>query len=232
MTHPLKRRLAALLVPLLVGLSACGGGGGKGDDGLPSEVLDGAKRALDATPGVHLVLNTPKLPEGISGVLLADGIGTHAPAFEGNIKVSISGIPADVAVVAVDSLVYAKLPFTQKFVEVDPADYGAPDPSTLMDPTTGISSWLVEAKGVSKGKQVRDGDDVLTTYEGALAGEIVKQVIPTADDKKDFEATFTIDESGKLRSAELSGSFYAGKPAVAYTITLDQYGTDKVIKAP
>ena len=39
---------------------------------------------------------------------------------------------ADASVVAVDGVVYAKLPFTTKYTDIKPADYGAPDPADLM----------------------------------------------------------------------------------------------------
>ena len=102
--------------------------------------------------GVRIGLSTPKLPPSVNGLLAADGVATHDPAFKGTIKVAASGITADADVVAVDGIVYAKLPFTSKFVPIDPADYGAPDPADLMNPDGGLSSLLTAAAGRGGGQ--------------------------------------------------------------------------------
>jgi lipoprotein LprG len=225
------RALAALLVPLMITLTACSGGGGKGD-GKPGDVLSAAKQALDGTTGVHLQLSTPQLPKGVSGVVKADGTATHDPAFEGSIDIIYSGISANIKVIAAGGGVYAVLPFTTKYAEVDPTDYNAPDPAGLMDPDAGISAWLTKATGVTKGSSVRDGDEVLTSYDGKLDGAAIVSAIPSADDKGSFDATFTIDSDGKLRKASVTGAFYKGKPELTYDVTITAYGTKKDIKAP
>ena len=121
------------LVTVSLALAVLGGCGGHGKPAAdPQKTLAAAKRNLDATSGVRIGLSTPKLPTGVSGLLRADGIGTHAPAFTGSIQVSAGGVTADATVVAVHDTVYAKLPFTSKFVRIDPATYAAPDPARLM----------------------------------------------------------------------------------------------------
>jgi len=137
-----------------------------------------------------------------------------------------------VPVIAVEGQVFAKLPFTTKYTEIDPADYGAPDPADLMDSTQGLSSWLTAVTGVKKGDQTRDGDKVLTTYTGTLPGSAVAPVIPSATPKADFDATFSIDDEGYLAAAEVVGPFYGDAGDVDYTIKLDDYGTDKDITKP
>jgi lipoprotein LprG len=225
------RPLAAVLVPLLIALTSCGDDGGKGD-GAPDDVLATAKKTLDDTSGVHLVLETPEMPKGVSGVTKADGIANHQPAFEGSIDLVYSGIEATVKLTAVDGLVYAVLPFTTKYNEVDPKDYNAPDPAALMATEGGISSWLTEATDVQKGEQTRDGNDVLTTYTGTLAGSAVVSAIPSANEKSEFDATFTIDDEGKLRTASVTGEFYKGDPELTYDVTFTEYGTEKEITKP
>jgi lipoprotein LprG len=235
-TEPHPRRLRLAVAPVVLGLvlggglTACSGDDGTGGD--PDKVLSTAKKKLDETPGVHLELETPELPDGVSGLVKADGIATHQPAFEGKIDVVYSGITATVPVTAVDGVVHAVLPFTEDYVEVDPADYGAPDPAALMDPDSGISAWLTAATGVSEGDKTREGGDVLSTYRGTLAGSTVAKSIPSADEGGEFDATFKIDEDGLLRTASLTGAFYAGEPELTYDITLTDYGTEKEITAP
>lgn len=218
--------LAAVLLA-----SGCGRDGG-GAKVPPAQAMAEAKQELDETPGVHLSLITPALPDGVSGVVKADGIANHQPAFEGTIDLIISGFTGTVPVTSVDGVVYAVLPFTKKYVEVNPADYGAPDPAQLMDPDNGVSSWLTEATDLVQGDQVRDGSDVLTSYHAALAGSVVVKAIPSADPAGDFDATFTLDVDGRLRAASLTGVFYKNKPPLTYVVTLTQYATQKDITAP
>jgi lipoprotein LprG len=198
----------------------------------PEEVLAEAKTVLDETSGVRLRLATEKLPPSVDGVLRAEGVGTHDPAFEGDLTVSIGGLPADVPVIAAQGKVMAELPFTTSYVEVDPAAYAAPDPAGLMDPDEGLSSLLTAAEDVEEGEQVRSGKDVLSSYSGSVPGEVVASIIPSAAAGTDFDATFTVDGEDRLREAVLSGPFYPEAKSVTYTITFDEYGTTADITLP
>jgi lipoprotein LprG len=225
------RAVVALLLALLT-LSACTG---KDEpDKSPSQTLAAAKQHLDDTSGVRVGLSTKKLPSGVNGLLTADGIGTHDPAFTGKIKVSATGITADAAVVAVDGVVYAELPFTTKYVKIDPADYGAPDPADLMNTEGGLSSLLTSATGVKQGDKVRDGKSVLSSYSATVPGKAVAAVIPSASTSADFRASFTVSDQDRLARAVLTGPFYpeAKGSDVTYTVTFDDYGTKKNITAP
>ena len=155
----LRVRLVAtpLLLGLAVaGLSACtddsGKDGGGKDGATPEEVLAAAKKSLDDTSGVEISLSTKNLPSGVTGITSATGTGVHPSAFEGTFKLSVSGLPADAEVIAVDGKTYAKnsllLP---DWTEIDPSDYGAPDPAKLMDPDGGFSGLLASATEVEEG---------------------------------------------------------------------------------
>lgn len=219
-----------LVLAVLAVLSGCSGG--DEPTASPETTLAAAKKNLDATSGVRIGLSTAKLPPGVSGLLEADGVGTHDPAFEGTIKVSASGVTADADVVAVDGKVYAKLPFTSKFAPIDPADYGAPDPADLLDEQGGLSSLLTAATEIQEGKQVRDGKVVLSSYTAKVPGKAVASVIPSADPEAAFSAIFTITDANRLDKAVLSGPFYPDADSVTYDITFDDYGTEKSITAP
>ena len=228
-----RRTAAALsLVALMVPVAACGDGGGGGADQTPEEVLAAAKEALDDTSGVTLSLATEQLPADVDGVLEAKGVATHAPAFDGDLTVVVNGLNVDVPLVSVDGKVWAKLPFTTEFAELNPADYGAPDPAQLMNPDTGLSTWLTEATGIEEGDRVRDGKTVLSSYTGSLSGDVVDASVPSADEKADFPVTFQIDEDGRLRSVDISGPFYGAAGTVDYTFGVDDYGTDQDITKP
>ncbi|GAB2752291.1 LppX_LprAFG lipoprotein [Nocardioides pakistanensis] len=224
-------RAAATGLLAVLALSGCTSDAQE-DETTPEEVLAAAKTKLDETSGVRIDLSTEELPKGVDGILSAEGVGTHAPAFEGDLEVAVGGFPADVPVVAVDGKVYAKLPFTTKFVEVDPAAYAAPDPAGLMDPDEGLSSLLTSAEGVEEGEQVRDGEDVLSGYTATVPGEVVASIIPSASADSDFDATFTVDDEGRLREAVLTGPFYPETDAVTYTVGFASYGTTADITAP
>jgi lipoprotein LprG len=227
------RARLAFTAPVLVTLAALAGCSGDDEPTeSPETSLAAAKKDLDATSGVRIGLSTAALPRGMSGLLDADGVGTHDPAFEGSIKVSASGVTADADVVAVDGKVYAKLPFSSRFAPIDPADYGAPDPADLLDDRRGLSSLLTAATEVQAGEQVRDGKVVLRSYTAKVPGTAVASVIPSADREAAFSAIFTLTDADRIDKAVLSGPFYPDADSVTYTITFDDYGTTKNITAP
>ena len=223
------RALSCLVAAAALTLTGCSGGG---EDPDPQEVLAEAKTTLDETSGVRITLETEKLPPSVDGIVSATGIGTHDPAFEGDLTVATGGITADVPVVAAQGRVFAKLPFTTEYVEVDPAAYGAPDPAGLMEPEGGLSSLLSEVDSVEEGKQVRSGEDVLSTYRGTVPGDAVASIVPTASPDGSFDATFTVDGDNRLREAELTGPFYPQADDVTYTITFEEYDTTADITVP
>lgn len=227
----------ALTLALAAGLVAgCSGGGDDepvGKEKSPAEVMELAKTTFDETSGVAISLTTDDLPEGVTGIVDASGTGTHAPAFEGSLTVRIFGQEAEVPVVAVDDKVYAQVPFTNGWQEIDPQEYGAPDPARLMSEDAGFSALLPATTDLEEGDSVRGGannDEVLTEYTGTVPDTAVQNVIPSASG--DFDATYTITAEGELRSAVLTGVFYADSPAMTYTIGFDDYGTEKDVTAP
>ncbi len=231
MSPALRRTLSTLLVVPVLATAACTGDSGSDAD-TPEDALAAAKERLDETPGVELRLSTDGLPEGVDGLVDATGTAPHAPAFEGEPKLIANSLTLDVPLVAVDGKVFAELPFTSTYREVEPADYTAPDPAQLMDPVDGISSWLTAATGLAEGDEVREGDAVLTTYTGTLPGGAVVGVIPSAEKSADFPATFRIDDEGLLRSVDVSGPFYGGNGEVDYRVEITEYDVEKDIARP
>lgn len=229
--RPTSRLLPAVLLSVALLVAGCTGDEAA-DEATPQDALAAAKTKLDETSGVQLRLSTEQLPEGVDGLVSATGFGTHAPAFEGSVDLLVNELSLEVPVVAVDGQVFAKLPFTKQYAEVDPADYAAPDPAQLLDSTTGISSWLTEVTEVEAGARSREGSLVLSSYSGTLAGEVVADSIPTADTSADFPVTFRIDDEGTLHSVDVSGPFYGEGGDVDYTVTLTDYGTEKEIIRP
>jgi lipoprotein LprG len=231
MTRPRARAVLAALALLGCGtLAACGGE--ESPELTTEERLASAKTALDETAGVRIALRADELPPSVDGLLTADGVGTHAPAFEGDIQVSASGLTAKASVIAVDGKVWAVLPFTTDYAPIDPGDYSAPDPAALMSADGGLSSLLTAADDVEEGDQVREGEEVLTEITGTLPGDAVASVIPSARADADFDAAFTLDDDNQLSEVTMTGPFYPGAGDVTYTIRFSEYGVEKDIAAP
>ncbi|WP_205474542.1 LppX_LprAFG lipoprotein [Nocardioides sp. SYSU D00038] len=226
---------ALLLTPALVACSGDDGGDGGGGGGLSAEeAIATAQRTFDETSGVEVSLTTDDLPSGATGVTSATGVGVHPAAFEGTFKLSVNGLPADAEVIAVDGTTYARnsllLP---DWTAIDPAEYGAPDPTVLMTPGEGFSAMFAATTGLEKGDSVRGGSDnkeILTEYTGSVPGTAVAPVIPTATG--DFEVVYTITDAGELREAAVTGAFVEGEEPFTYVLGLSDYGTEKDIAAP
>jgi lipoprotein LprG len=229
---PVLLAACALLGPGL--LAGCGDDQKSvSDDRSPDQVVELAKTTLDETSGVTLSLRTTDLPAGVTGVKEATGVGVHPPAFDGSLTVVLSGTDFKVPVIAVDDKVYAQIPLTPGWSDVEPAEYGAPDPSTLMSEDAGFSALLPATEDLEEGETVRGGEDnkeVLTEFTGTVPGDVVSNILPGAEG--DFDATYTISADGELREAVLTGVFYPNTESMTYTIGFEDYGTEKKIAAP
>ncbi|GAA1674915.1 LppX_LprAFG lipoprotein [Kribbella sp. NPDC056951] len=228
--------LGAVLVLALVGCSDkkdSGGGAGKSDDAVAQ--LTAAKKALDEASSVHIVLTGRDLPDSAQTLASGDGVATHAPAFKGKLTIRTGGAPIDSEVVAVDKKVYAKLPFTGKFVELTPEQltgFGAPDPAILLDPAKGLTSVLPALKDPKVKGDTRDGAKVLTEITGSVPGQTLQGIFPKAPAGQDFPSSFKLDkESKQLVAATISGPFYDGATS-SYDVTFDKYGEQVTITKP
>ena len=230
----MSRRLVPLLAAALLTATGCSGDDGSTDEGpTPEEVMADAKTTLDETSGVAITLATEDLPEGVTAIRRAEGVGTHDPAFDGTLTVVLSGTDFDVPVVAVDGKVFAQIPLTPGWSDVNPQEYGAPDPAQLMSTDDGLSSLLTATTALEEGESVRGGEDnaeVLTEYTGTVPGDAVDGVIPSASG--DFDAAYTVTEEGELRTARLTGVFYPDTEPMTYTIGFADYGSSPDITAP
>lgn len=235
------KRLLALGAVLVLALAGCsddkkdsdGGNGQTGDD--PVALLTAAKKTIDEAASVHIVLTGRDLPETAQSLSAGDGVATHAPAFKGKLTVRTGGSPIDAEVVAVGSKVYAKLPYTTKFIELSPAQLaglGAPDPAILLDPAKGLTAVLPTLKDPKIKGETRDGAKVLTEITGAVQGKSLQGIFPKAPADQDFPSTFKIDKDSKqLVSATITGPFYDGATS-SYDVTLDRYGEQVEITKP
>ncbi len=230
---------AALVLAASLGLSACSDGdGGSGssstsEDVSPEESLAAAKTVLDGTSGVQLTLATDDTPDSEAYLTEATGVITADPkAFEGTASGTFEGVPAsDVAIVSVDGQVYAQIfGGFQDFT----LPKCVPDPAGLLDPASGFGSVLTEATQVSRGEAVRggaDNDEILTPYTATVPGAAVQNLLPCAPGDE-FLATFTLDDDGRLRTADLQGEFFEGGSELTYTVAIDAYDVEQEITKP
>jgi len=230
------RRPLPLLVLLVVAalvLSGCGAQKAEKKKGAsPSSVMTSAKKKFDDASSVHIALSTKSTPSKGNGVLGATGDVTHDPAFKGDVKVVLGGLTATVPITAINGKVYAKLPLQTKYATIKPSEYGAPDPASFADPGKGLSSLLTKIDGLKKGKQTRDGDQILTSYTGTLPGEAVKQIIPSADSGSTYETKVGVDDKGYATKVSITGPFFADGKDVTYDVGFSKYDKGVKISAP
>lgn len=230
----LRTRVLALVLALPLLLAGCSGDGSDSEIG-PAALqtrLESARKTLDEAESLTFKLTTDELPSGVTGLLEAEGKGNHEPAFNGKVKVSAGDSTLGADVVSVNGTVYAKLGFSPKFVPIDPKSIGAPDPASLLSTEHGVSSLLTSTDELEQGDKSRDGEDVLTSIEGVLPGDIVQRLIPSADDSADFDATYRLTDDDRLRDATIEGPFYPDGDPVSYTIEIDASDENVDITAP
>jgi lipoprotein LprG len=206
MRMSMRTRAVALALLTAAALTACSGGADTpaARKLTPAERLAAAKARVDAATSMHLTLRSSGVPDSANGPLGADGSGTHAPAFKGTLEARISGIQAKVEVVALDKVLYVKLPFTTGFTQIDPEEYHAPNPAQLFATEGGITSLMTATTNPVEGAQTRAGVEVLRTITGKLPGDRVVKVFGRGEATKAFDVIYGItDPCGELRPRPL-----------------------------
>ncbi len=235
MPHPVRSRALSLIAfalatPML--LAGCGGGEEKADEKSPTEVMETAKKNFDDASSVRIALSTTSTPSAGNGVLGATGDLTHDPAFEGDVKVVLSGLTATVPVTSIGGKVFAKLPLQTKYAVIDPGEYGAPDPADFADPEDGLSGLLTKIEGLEAGEDQRSGEVILTQYTGTLPGAAVKKIIPSAVAKETYETEVGVDEDGFATTVKVTGPFFTGNDDVTYDVKFTDYDQGVKVTAP
>lgn len=242
-THSRRVRSTAAAVCLvgLLGAAGCSSGadsrksedkGGEKTTAQTTEQrLGAAKQVMDKAASMHLVLTSDGVPSDAQGPIGGEGVGTHTPAFKGNLKAKLGSLQADVPVTAVKDDVYAKLPIWPDQRKIDPAQYGAPNPATFFDTAEGLSSLLPKLRQPKAAAQKRDGSDVVTPISGTLSGTDVTGVIGLGDQGATYKAVYLLTDKNEVRSMQLTGSFY-NEGSTTYTLRLDEYGKKVDIQSP
>lgn len=223
------RRALVATAATLFAVAGCSGGSSDDNSDPPEDRLATAKASLDDAAFIDFELAADNLPGDVDGLTKATGTGTHAPAFTGEVDVK-TALSFTAPVVSIDGVVYAQLPIVG-WSEIDPADYGAPDPAALMDTDTGLSSLFTATEGPEVGDSERDGDEVFTTIDGTIPGDVVKSLFPSSG-TDDFDVTYTVSADDDIKSIEVTGPFYDGSDDVTYTLTFDLDAAEVEIEAP
>ncbi len=224
-----RHRLAATALAIAVPLSLTGCFGSSEKDPKDPRVASGplaaAQQKLLETSGVDITLSTAKLPRRADGVRRLTGTLTAAPAFKGKVGVRVNDLTATLPMVAVDGAVYAQLPFTETYAEVDPAAYGSPDPAELLDPDHGLAGWL----GTTEGAEKSEDGKVVT---GTVPGQVVAGAIPSASAAGTFRVEWQLDGDGLLDGATITGPFYGKAADTTYDLDLGEYDLSPDITDP
>ena len=229
----LRRRGAALLALAVLAGPALAGCGGDSEAESAPELLAHAKHTLDEADSAHFLLDSEGAPE--TGTVLVGGEGdiVRPASFQGTLKVRALGSTLDLDVISVDGTVYAQLPFASSYSEVDPAQFGFGDPGALLDPDTGISQLLAKAESAKLGEEKRVDGEVVREVTADLPGDLVGQILTSADPSTPVKARFSIaTETGELRRAELTGPFFTAGEDATFTVELSDFGADVEITAP
>lgn len=216
---------------------AAGAAGCTGDAAEPkasaADRLTAAATTIGDAPAMEIDLRTKALPSGQSGLLSAEGVGDHSPAFRGKVEVSAGGASLGAEVVAVDGKVWAKTGFAPGFGIIDPASLQAPDPAVLVGtgPTDGLPGLLTRTQDLKTGDKSRDGDEVLTDLTGSIPGADVAALLPSADASSAFDVTYRLTDDDELHDATITGPFY-GDEDVTYTLEITPMNEAVTITAP
>jgi lipoprotein LprG len=231
-----RRILPAALAVAVLALTACSddGDGGNGEETAdnPQAQLDTAADLLNEATSVKFVVEGDELPDDGTVVVGGEGVAVPPSSFEGEIRIRAGALPATIKVVSVDGTLWAQLPLTSGFDEVDADELGFGDPGLLIDPDHGVSQLLTSGTEVTAADQVRVDGEVYDQVESVLPGELVGEVLTIADPSAEVQAVWAMDESGHLRQATLTGPFYDGGDEQTYTVSLDEYDEPAEISAP
>ncbi|MEG9226243.1 LppX_LprAFG lipoprotein [Aeromicrobium sp. Sec7.5] len=221
-----------VLLPALL-LAGCSGSGDAIDPDEAAGRLDTAAAALGEAERIDFSIAVDgSLPSGVRGLESAKGFGNRTPAFEGDVTIAAGGTSLSAEVVAVDGQLWAKLGFSPDFFTIDPAEYGAPDPATLIGlPGEGVVSLLSDVE-VESTSQERDGETVLTAITGTVPGEMVAALIPSADPDADVEVVVRLTDDDEVQDLTLTGAFYPDADEVTYVVTVTASDESPTIEAP
>lgn len=233
MTPYRRRRRPLTLLPtaalLLAALATGCSSGGDGPEAGP--LLDAARASLGGAQSVHFVITGEDTPQGGLALLGGEGDAERPDRLQGTLQVRVAGLSADVDVLAREGAFYARLPLAPDLARTDPSTLGFGDPSELFG--TGLTALLDAATDPRSTGQDRVDGTVVDTVEVTFPGEVVAEVLRSAEPGTDFRGrvSLTTDEPREVRRVVLTGPFYKGIETT-YTIVLTRYGEPVEFRDP
>lgn len=212
--------------------AACSGDDDSGAAADPVAALEQAGQRLAEASSVRFTVEGDGLPDSGTVVVGAEGVAVPPASFEGDVRIRSGALPASVAVVSVDGRLWAELPLTSGYEEINADDLGFGDPGMLIDPDHGVARLLSSGEDVTAGERVRVDGEVYEQVESVLPGDVVGSVLAIADPDAQVRASWALDpDTGRLRQATLTGPFYDDGEQT-YTVRLDDYDAPAEISAP
>lgn len=222
--------LFAAVIALTMLVTACSGGAAGAP---PEDRLAAAQAGVESAEAITITLTGTDLPSDASGVKAATGtavIDGDLIKFQGEFQGKVQGIAATVELLAIGDDTYLKL-FTPDFEAVDLTALGVPNPAGFFSPSTGFASVIAATTDVREGKQVREGEEVLTEITGKLAGDTVHALLNLGEADQSFDVTYGLTKDNELRKIVVSGEFWKSTVST-YTMLLTDYGVVVAIEAP
>ena len=225
---------SALLAPLLVVLfilPACGSAPSN-----PNTLLSDAKFSIDHSGSLHFHIESDESVIKAPGAYLisGDGDAKRPDIFSGDVDASVDGLRVPVKILSINGNFYVQIPFSNTWDIAHPNDYGFSDPSTLIDPSGGLSSLLTGGSNVTLLDRYRLNGEELEDVSTTVSAAKITAFISTANPSRSVTVKFGVDVSShQLRQVVLTGLYLAGASSpVTYTITLTDYGKSVDVTPP
>jgi lipoprotein LprG len=198
------------------------------DTSNPNTLLADARVSLNQADSLHFHIDSDVSVIKANGAYLVSGDGDakRPDVFTGDIDASIDELRVPVKILSVGGSFYIQRPFSTTWEQANPNDYGFSDPSSLLDPSNGLSRLLTGDSNVKLLARYRVNGEELENVSASVAGSKIAVFVGSADTSHNVTVTFGINASThQLRQVILTNLYFAGlKTPVTYTITLTDYG--------
>jgi outer membrane lipoprotein-sorting protein len=226
------RGVAFVAVALAAVLASGCGGSSASPKVAPETLLRQAKSTLDATSSVHFQLNSQGVSGGGTNLTGGEGDLARPDQLKGSFTVTVDGIGAPVSVVSKGGVFVAKLPFQTHYTRTSPASFGLSDPSTLLDPSGGLSDLLTAGTDAHYTGQERYHGELLEEITTTVPGSAVP-VLPDAKPSQTVTLVAAINPSSyQTRLISLTGPFTNASSNSTYVVTLTGYNQPVTITLP
>lgn len=198
----------------------------------PEALLTRAKAKIDSSSSARFTLTSSNVSTKGTSIVGGQGDLARPDQIQGSFRVSLDGFTADVKVVSKGGVFEALLPFQAHYEVTDPAKYGLSDPSTFLDPKTGLTRLLSVAEAPHLTGSERIAGELVDTVAFTVPGADIP-VLPDLEPSQRVDGVAAIDpKTDELRQIQLTGPFTSAKSDSTYTLTLTNYNEQVNITLP